>query len=125
MFVGQKQDPVKVLILSIVTCGIYMLIWLHKVGEEVNQALGKEAVKTNLVWISLLCPFLILYYLYTLDQALGELGAQRNVAWNSNFLMWILLSLLAGIGTYVAEFQIQTFLNQVWDQTPQPPEYVQ
>ncbi|MDR3313350.1 MAG: DUF4234 domain-containing protein [Oscillospiraceae bacterium] len=126
MFVGQKQDPVKLVLLSIVTCGIYYLYWLYKVGEEVNQALGKEAVKTSLVWISIICAPISLYYLYTLDLALGELAQQRGLQWTSNFLIWVLLSVFAGIGSFIAMFQVQTFLNQVWDQyAPPPPPYVQ
>ena len=127
MYVGQKQEPITIILLSVITCGIYGLIWLAKAGKDVNQGLGREAVNTNFVWLSILCFPLIFYYLYQLDQAMVEFARQRSVTYNSNFVLWILLSVLAGLGTFFAMFQVQTALNDAWDKaagTPQNP-YVQ
>ncbi|MDR1927046.1 MAG: DUF4234 domain-containing protein [Oscillospiraceae bacterium] len=122
MYIGEKQEPIKIFLLSIVTCGIYGLIWDYKTGEEINKALGREAVNTNLVWISILCFPVILYYLYTVDQALMELGVQRGIRYDSNFVLWILLYVVASAGWFVAMFQTQAFLNRVWEQGA-PPQY--
>ncbi|MCL2105905.1 MAG: DUF4234 domain-containing protein [Oscillospiraceae bacterium] len=127
MYVGQKQEPITIILLSVITCGIYGLIWYARAGKDVNQGLGREAVNTNLVWLSILCFPLIFYYLYQLDQAVVEFAGQRGVSYNSNFVLWILLSLLAGLGSFFAIFQVQTALNDAWDKaagTPQAP-YVQ
>ncbi|MDR2525757.1 MAG: DUF4234 domain-containing protein [Oscillospiraceae bacterium] len=123
MFVGKKQDPLKLILLSLVTCGIYFYYWLYKTGEEVNQVLQKEAVKTNLAWVGIICFPVGLYYLYQLDLALQEMAGTRGVQYQSNFVLWIILFLLSGVGAFVAEFQIQTFLNTCWDQAAPPSDY--
>ena len=39
MYIQNKSIPM-VIILSIVTCGIYYLIWMYQTSEEVNNTLG-------------------------------------------------------------------------------------
>jgi hypothetical protein len=130
VFIGTKQDVGKVLLLTVVTCGIYGLYWMYRTAQDVNLALNREAVNPNLVWISILCFPVIFYYWYSLDQALVELGGQRGLPYSSNFILWIVLTVLAGVGTFVAEVQVQSYLNQIWDrgdnvQSGYPPPYGQ
>ena len=114
MYKGQVKDPVVVLLLTVVTCGIYGLVWLYDIGDQINKALDKEAVKPVYVLISILCFPILYYYIYTLDLALIELGESREVPYTPNFVIWI-ITMLFGVGLFICEIQTQTFLNQVWE----------
>jgi len=41
----QQRSPVTIVLLGFVTCGIYHLIWMHQVGEEM-RARGAEVPPT-------------------------------------------------------------------------------
>jgi len=108
----KKQDPVIVLLLTIITCGIYGLYYYYIVGQAVNRELNREACNPVFVWLGLItCGITLLIYLYQLDQALLDLGRKENIRWNSNFIMWIVLNYIFGIGSYIALWQIQSFIN--------------
>jgi len=72
---GETRNPVTIILLTLVTCGIYGIYWFYLVSKEINAALGEERI---------------------------------------NFVLWILLSLLAGVGTYIMEYQVQEALNEIW-----------
>ena len=114
MFKGEKRDPLMLILLSIVTCGIYCIYWHYTVGNEINSALGKEAVNPVLAIISFCCFPVLFYYVYTVDKALEELTAERGIKYTSNFVLWV-ITMLFGIGTLVEMFQVQTTLNEVWE----------
>lgn len=115
LFEGKKQEALTIILLTIVTCGFYGLYYLAKVGEETNKALGREAVKPIMVWLGLItCGITSLIYQYQLSNVLEEVGQRHSVNWNkNNFWFWLLLSYLAGIGTYIALYQLAEFYNNV------------
>ncbi|MCL2072056.1 MAG: DUF4234 domain-containing protein [Oscillospiraceae bacterium] len=115
MPVGTNRSPVTVIILSIVTCGIYSIYWHYVVGKEVNAALGKEAVNPMLVLVSLICAPVLFYFIYTLDKAMIELAEEKGKHYSSNFALWIVCALLAGVGIYIEMMQVQSTLNDIWD----------
>lgn len=39
---GEVQDPIKLFVLIMVTCGFYGLIWFHKYMGDLNKGLGEE-----------------------------------------------------------------------------------
>ena len=114
MYKGMKRSAINVILLSIVTCGIYGIYWMYTVGKEINEALNREAVNPVLALLSLICYPVIFYYVYTLDKALGELSEQRGTTYNSNFVIWV-ITMLFGLGMFVVEFQTQETLNAIWD----------
>jgi len=44
MYKGQVRSPALVIILSIVTCGIYAWYWIYKMSEELQRATGKSTI---------------------------------------------------------------------------------
>lgn len=112
---GINRSPVMVIVLSIITCGIYNLYWHYVVGNEVNETLGKEAVNPMLVFVGIICFPVLYYYMYMLDKAMIELAAERGKSYSSNFALWVVCSLLAGVGIYIEMMQVQTTLNEIWD----------
>jgi hypothetical protein len=44
-----------------------------------------------------------------------ELAAQKGKNYSSNFALWVVCALLAGVGVYIEMMQVQTTLNEIWD----------
>ena len=117
MFVGTRRNPVTVIILTIVTCGIYSYYWLYVTTKELNDALGEEKRidPVLMLILSIVCGPIIYWWLYQRDLAMVELGQKEAVAYETKFILWLLLSLICGVGLFVSEHQTQTFLNELWD----------
>ena len=114
MVKGAVRNPVSVILLTFITCGIYGIWWMYTVGKEINAALGREAVNPVLAIVSIICFPLMFYYMYLLDNALVELGTATAKPYNSNFMLWVITSLL-GFGILIVIVQAQGFLNGVWE----------
>lgn len=116
MYVGIKRDTVTVVLLSIVTCGIYFYYWMYVTSRDINRAMGQERMDLTLLLIlSILCAPVMFYWFYQMDKCLLEIGRQERVQYEEHFILWLLLSLVCGIGSIVAEVQVQDFMNRLWD----------
>src|SRR3990170_1118522 len=69
-----RNDPVVVLLLGIVTCGLYLIYWNMKVAEVLNKVTGKELISPAIAVVSGCCAPLNIYFYYLAGQALGDLG---------------------------------------------------
>jgi len=116
MVKGVVRNPINVILLTLVTCGIYGIYWMYMVGKEVNAALGREAINPVLAIVSIICFPVLFYYIYLLDNALVELGTATSKPYTSNFLLWVITSLL-GVGILIVIIQGQGYLNSVWETT--------
>jgi ACR3 family arsenite efflux pump ArsB len=115
MYKGLTRSPVTIIVFSIITCGIYYLYWLWQVKNDVNGMTGRgEEISTGLYIISLFIPFLWLILWYKADNALKEVSKQKSVSYGeSNFIIWI-VAMAVGLGSFIAMFQIQEGLNNIW-----------
>ena len=116
MHIGKTRSPVTVILLSIVTCGIYTLFWYYTIMDDLNKSLNRQVVNpvAMLLLSMFCCPLLIYYILYKVDKGLGELGQTEGTAYKENFTMWIILTVLCGIGGLVAMAQITDGYNALW-----------
>lgn len=111
---GVERNPVTVIILSIVTCGIYSIYWLYMITKEINAALGEERINFVLYFlVGILCFPLIFLGMYKIDEALVQLQARIGLQGKSNFVLWIILSFV-GVGTFIMIYQVQEALNELW-----------
>ena len=92
----QRRNPVAVVILSIITCGIYGIYWFVKTKDEINS-LGAEIPTA---WL-LIIPIANLYFEYKYAE-----GFSTFVKKDDNAIMWFLLLFLVGIVT-MAIFQVE------------------
>ena len=111
----KKRDPVTIIILSVITCGIYALYWQWVTNKQINDLLGREAVGDGTLILGWFCPPLQWYNWYKWDQSLQEIAADSGHTYSSNFILWVVLSVLAGLGYIVSMFQIQETLNILYD----------
>lgn len=109
MYIGKKENPTTVLILTIVTCGIYGIVYLYNVLSDLNKITGKELV--NPILGAILAP----WGWYVVDKEFQTLYPQEGLGeYKSNFILWIVLC-LCYIGAYISIYQICVGMNKIWD----------
>lgn len=114
MYIGKTRSPIVVILLSIVTCGIYMFVWAYSVANDINKVVGKEQISPVLFLVSFFIPYLPLYGYYQLDQGFVKVSQSENLQYESKFILWLVL-MLVGLGYLIACFQTQETLNKIWE----------
>lgn len=104
-----------VVIMWMVTCGIYGLIWIYQTGKALRDYTADPSVSpaTDLLLCIFTCGIYQLYWFYKLGQRIQACGAIAQAPVNDNSLIYLLLSLF-GMGV-VAGAIAQSDLNQVWE----------
>ncbi|MHB1483325.1 MAG: DUF4234 domain-containing protein [Saccharofermentanales bacterium] len=117
MFKGKVRNPVTVVLLSFITCGIYMIYWLFVVSGEINKAVGEERISAPLYFLlGLLCFPLIFVGMFKMDESIFDIRTRAGLPANKNFILWLVLSLI-GIGSIIFLYQVQSQLNEVWEKS--------
>jgi hypothetical protein len=112
-----KRDPLVVLGLSIITFGIYWLVWYYKINDEIRRyekdetvSPGRSLLAVTLGIFLIVPPFIAVYntslHIVRMEQRAGiqqELSPALNV-----------LVVAVGIGMYSQEH-----LNRVWGAAPE------
>ena len=116
MYIGVQRNGLVVLLLSIITCGIYAYYWYYQIMEDINRASGEQRINSvGLLIGSILCFPIVWVVLYKVDRELARLSGEEGTYYKENFIMWLLLTILCGIGSIVAMFQICGAYNQIWN----------
>jgi len=107
-----KNDPVMVLVLGIVTCGLYLVYWNMKTAEVMNAVVGRELISPVIAIISGCCMPVNVYFYYLCGQALGEMG---ELTGNPNLKEKSTLLLILGIFfPMVSAMIIQGHINEIY-----------
>ncbi len=107
-----KNDPVMVLVLGIVTCGLYLVYWNMKTAEVINAVVGRELISPVIAIISGCCMPVNVYFYYLCGQALGEMGEMTG---NPNLKEKSTLLLILGIFfPMVSAMIIQGHINEIY-----------
>ncbi len=114
---GKIQNPITVLLLSFVTCGLYAIYWYYLIGTELKIYLGKSDDELNpimnLVLGILCCPYgIYLFYFKYPKEFLVEAQRKAGIQENDISMMTLLFAFVCG---YVSLYLIQTELNKVWE----------
>ncbi|HLK28633.1 MAG TPA: DUF4234 domain-containing protein [Puia sp.] len=59
-----KNDPIVVLILGFITCGLYLIYWNIKAAEVINAASDKEVISQPIAIFAGCCMPVNLYFYY-------------------------------------------------------------
>ena len=100
----EKRDPVKVLLFSFLTLGIYTIYWWFKTYEALKEQ-GKDIPH----WILLFIPIVSFYWLYKLFVAVEEVTNKEF-----NAILWLILCVIPYvnfIGIFGSIYLIQKGLN--------------
>jgi len=93
-----------------------MYWWYYQTMEEINLAAGEVRINSIGMLIgSIFCPPVAIYMLYLIDKGIARLAYENGTFYKENFLLWIIMTLVCGIGSLIAIFQICTGLNEIWD----------
>ena len=115
-YTGVRRSGISVILLSIITCGIYMYWWYYQTMEDINKASGEQRINSSgLLIFSIFCPPVAYYMMYTIDKNLSRLSQENGTFYKENFMFWLLMTILCGIGSLIAIFQICTAFNEIWD----------
>lgn len=109
-----KNDPIIVLVLGIVTCGLYLIYWNMKVAEVLNAVAKREVISPTIAIISGCCVPVNIYFYYLCGQALGDLGkaiGKEEELKNKSTLLLILGILFP----MVAAMIVQGHVNELYD----------
>ena len=63
-----KVDPIIVLLLSFITCGLYLIYWNIKVSEVINAVSGREVLSTPVAVFSGCCMPVNIYFYYIMGK---------------------------------------------------------
>jgi hypothetical protein len=106
--IGEARNPTLIIILTIVTCGIYGLYWLYKTFEELKQHNGEGlggvvGLLLGLVWVS--------YFLLPMEiqKTYEDDGRQSPVG-----PIYGLLLLIPLVGFIIYILKVQGALNDYW-----------
>ncbi len=108
--VGKQRGGVAVVLLSLVTLGIYWLVYLFKTHDEIRRhsgrGLGGGVALLIAFFLGFLSPFLLGNDVH---QARLAAGLPPRVSWLTGF--WTLIPLL---GLFIFAVKVQDALNDYW-----------
>lgn len=117
---GIVRNPGLVLVLTIVTCGIYMLYWLYVVSNELKAYLQKDDINPGLdLLLSILCAPYIIYWFYKYGKLTYEAELRAAVPAPSDNAMLYLILAIFGF-SFVSVLLMQDRLNGVWNADNRP-----
>ncbi len=108
---GEVRDPIMVLVLSLVTCGIYNIIWIFKTADEINKASGTEQfnmVKEILLTI-VTCGIWGIWFQWRYAEAVVNLQKSWGVKPQMEAPILFLMAFV-----YLMPFFVQQGLNDTW-----------
>ena len=107
-----KQEPVLVLVLGLVTCGLYLIYWNIKAAEVLNKVAGREVISPVVAVISGCCVPVNVYFYYLCGQCLSDLGALigRDLKDKSTLLL-----ILGIFFPMVAAMIVQGHINEIYE----------
>ena len=97
MYIQNRSIPM-VIILSLVTCGIYSLVWLYQTSQEVSNTVGdSDSPGVELLLCIVTCGIYTIYWWYKYSKKLVTLSERIGVSPTDNSLICLLLSIF-GLG---------------------------
>ncbi|MDP4181398.1 MAG: DUF4234 domain-containing protein [Bacillota bacterium] len=111
---GEMRSPVMVLILSFITCGIYLLYWIYKVSDEAQSYSGTNTTSpaAELLLCMFTCGIYYIYWYYKYSKMIAECQRKAGITPEDNSVICIILAIF-GLGS-VSAMIIQSSLNKVW-----------
>lgn len=108
----KQQSPATLILLSIITCGIYYIIWGFRITKELNGFAGREIVPG---WVPVVGIFIAPVEMYFFNSAFEELSSEKGFAYSSKFVLWLVTLFCFGIGHYIYMGQTQAQMNDLAD----------
>jgi hypothetical protein len=117
------RQPAVMLILSIVTCGIYYLYYVYAATQDCNDFTRRQEQSpgTEVVLTIVTCGIYNLYWDYRMGKRLAEMCMMVGLPITDNAVLYLVLDLF-GIGFINALLQQET-MNRIWDASARGAPY--
>lgn len=101
------------ILLSIVTCGIYLYYWLYCMAEDLNTASGTQDTTGGMVVLLSIvtCSIYLWYWLYKSGEKVDIIRARRGIPSSNSSIVYLLLGIF-GL-SIVSLALIQSELNAI------------
>ncbi len=116
MYRMTRRNIAVAIILSLVTCGIYMYYWIYKMAEDINYVKNDpNATSPGLVVVFsiLTCGIYFLFWIYKAGEVVDAVRVQQGMQPGSKAILYLILSLLGF--SIVAMGLLQNDLNEMAD----------
>lgn len=112
--VGKYREPGVMLLLSLVTCGIYYLVWIYQSSAEMLAFTDERDTDPSMeVVLSLLtCYLYTTYWDYKIGHKIARMQEMVGIPPVDNAVLYLILN-LCGLGFLPLMMQ-QGHLNEIW-----------
>lgn len=110
----EEKNIAVAIILTIVTCGIYSIIWVMQINDQVKEFSGDTNMPSGGIVVLLTiitCGIYGIYWAYQMAKLLETAGQKHNAQISDNSILYIILCLL---GLSIVNYALmQNDLNQI------------
>ena len=93
----QKKDIAVCIILSIITCSIYIYYWIYTMNEDLEKISPRSSNTSSglLVLLGIItCGIYFWYWLYKSGETIDQIKLQRGIPSSNSGLLYMILSIL-------------------------------
>lgn len=112
---GIYRSPAVVIILSLVTCGIYGFYWIYVMSREINNYLGRneDSPGLELLLCIITCGIYTIYWVYKYAMRASDAKVAAGLPPENNGIVCLILALF---GLFIVDMAlIQDTMNRVWE----------
>lgn len=120
---NQERALWKFIVYTIITCGIYSIVFWTGIGEDINMAAsrrdGKKTMHFCLIYFlltGLTCGIMMFIWYHKLFQRVGDEARARGMQTDlsaSTFWLWYMLGSLIIVGPFIATNKLCEAMNYV------------
>ena len=121
----EKTDLVLPIVLSIVTCGIYLIYWEYKTWETLYRVTNQPSTAGMDVLLSIVtCNIYGIYMLYKAGQMEVTIQRDYNLPEKDNSMLYLLLAIFTGglVSMCILQHNINTMADHINANTQIRPE---
>lgn len=113
--IGFERSIATSLILTFVTCGVYLIIWIYSIGKDIRDYLGRDDPNPgmDIILMIVTCGIWGIYLMYKYPTLINEMLHRRGLPVNENLPLTSLLLGVFGL-SFVSVLMMQTELNKLW-----------
>jgi hypothetical protein len=107
-----KNDPLVVLILGIITCGLYLIYWNIKMAEVLNAVNNKEVISPTIAIVTGCCGLNLFFYWLVGRDALPKVYELTNQPNKDDSVLLLILGLFFPM---ISAMIVQSEVNKLYN----------
>lgn len=110
---GEVRNPLMVLGLTIITCGLYGLYWIYLMTKELQENLEKPDLNPVLELVLCFIPFYVFYWVYKVSLLIDDARVKAGLAKDDKAIINVAL-MVCCLGI-VSMYLMQASINEAWE----------